>query len=198
MHEDETRGIGLAQAMILVAALALGVVWAKEPVRRMHLNHRIPDRPVYNAAFWSRHWLTTIFPVITPLTFAIPLLSLRRPRPPVQQLFRRPGLMACVAASVALLIWGSGHLPRYAKPNGYFVGPITPWIESSRIAGYAVLGAWIALAMSGVWARRSGGLDRIGLAAGALWCSATLWGVAIELVLGWDDVRRWLQSWAAA
>lgn len=107
------------------------------------------------------------------LTLAAPtmvVLRLRQPRPPRRCLWRQPGMVASVAATVGLLM-GLAHFgettlaalnPLSGKLSFYFTR-VTPYAAPS------VVGAWLALRLTGRWRSERSGIDRLGRLVGWLW-----------------------------
>ena len=183
------RRFTLADAALLIAALAIGAAMVREPIRQMNLSF------INNAQFgwWfnNRWWAYVAAPLLAPTTVAVVVLGLRRPRPPRAELFRGPGIVACTAASVALALRGVAEFPRYLTGQGWMAGPIMPWVGSAAYVGYAVLAAWAILVLSGDWRSRSGWIDRLGVALGACWALAPFEAIHNDLYYrGGDLVRR--------
>ena len=116
-------------------------------------------------------------------TWAIGLLAFRGPSGRSRRLQRRPGVMVCAAATVALalhwlrvpLAWPlailqdnawEGRLSIYGvfKIDDVFGTPV----------GIAVGAAWMALALNGRWTRPRDLPDRIGRIVGGIWIGLAL------------------------
>ena len=114
------------------------------------------------------------------------LMSLIGPRPPLRQLARRPGFAASLAGTATLALGlgllaiaiiaiirliKSGRVTASGRPA------LTPnpgwwlWVEEDfgGIAGLAVIGAWLMLAISGRRRPARHWLDYLGRAIGAVW-----------------------------
>ena len=135
----------------------------------------------YRAWGFAKYYGSLVFPCITPLTLAIPLLGLRRPRKPLSRMFLRPGPGGCVAASAGLVLRGLEHLPYHLAGLSWHMGPIEPWISTGEKVGYAVIGLWATLAVAGRRRIASGWLERIGVVVGGLWALGTVFSVALVL-----------------
>ena len=161
------RRMSILDAMILAAAFAPGFVLAKSwlgAVSPMPLLVS-PLSAGVGAASWVALWLTLAF---------IPI-RLSRPRPSLRRIARQPGLQACAAVGVALLIYvlAAGYylLPPWRVRNGLgfnFLGSVQPM----HLAGPAVATAWIALALSGGWRSERSWIDRCGRSLGSIWIIA--------------------------
>ncbi|WZO96183.1 hypothetical protein EP7_003167 [Isosphaeraceae bacterium EP7] len=180
------RGFRLTDAMVMISLAAIGLAMAVKPYEGM-------DRQMiiviggFDARAWSfaRYYGSLAYPCITPLTLALPLLALRRPRPPLSRLFLRPGLGGCVAASVALLLRGLESLPHYLADMGWHQGPIEPWVLTGEKVGYSVLGVWAMLAVAGRWRIGPGWLERVAILVGSLWAAGAVGSVAVVLRTRW-------------
>jgi len=100
--------------MVLISMVAVGLALAAAPYRQ--LDHEMIIVGVgadYPAWTLGRYYGALLFPCITPLTFAIPILLLRRTRWRRGRIFLRLGVGGCVAASAALVVRGLEYLPYY-------------------------------------------------------------------------------------
>jgi hypothetical protein len=89
------------------------------------------------------------------------------PRPGWRRLSRQPGLVACVAATAAMLL---GAI-RVAAGGLHFMAE---WaVFESRIPS-AVIAGWIALAAGGRWRAEPGWIDRTGRLLGLYWIALVL------------------------
>jgi hypothetical protein len=165
-----TRRLSLLEAMILIAALAMGLPrslseakaifdWDSAIVGSRFTTIRILSRDFCRQAMVP--WLATS-------TLGVTVVALRRYRLDVRGLFRSPRVAGCVAATLGMAMgksagaWNGGF--RRFGGFWYWLVADLPWD-----AGGAVLGAWLVLAIGG--RRRAGGdgLDWIGRALGICW-----------------------------
>jgi hypothetical protein len=160
------RRPSLSDAMILVAATAAALGCLRQPLEprlTCYADGRIIDnlRPLtlVGAAFTAT-WGAAVLAI-----------RLRRPRPCGTDWRRRPGFIACVAATAgclaklaALLIWG-------ASVNYLYVRWYVPTILGQMIepAAMAVVGAWLALWLARMWKREQTWVDDLGIAVGLSW-----------------------------
>jgi hypothetical protein len=134
----------------------------------------------------------TMIPFLTMWSLAVAGLSLRQPRQPFRKLARQPGMIACCAAMLPLvielvaIIVGELILP----PNAVVGRTIPPYVIRSlprRImhdvrgsmvlqanAGGTVAVAWLILALAGMWKSEKSWLDRFGRVLGILWITVNI------------------------
>ncbi|MDG3006866.1 hypothetical protein [Paludisphaera mucosa] len=190
---EPSRRFGLGDVMILVAAAGFGLAIARIPLsaRGSMLSWRPGAGPWGGRAIHLLMRLSAVIgPVVAALTVAAVVVRLRHPRPRLRRLVRQPGLVACVAATIALAMTlvqitpttimaiGSGTLPAWMYDLRVFV---------ARSCGYSVVGAWLALSFSGRWRSERGWIDRFGRTMGVAWLVA----VAMDLVTPWIEYLRW-------
>ena len=87
-------------------------------------------------------------------------------------------------------------LPKYATGQSWMIGPVSPWMTTAEAeyAGYAVLAAWTPLLLAGEWRLRTGWIDRLGVALGALWALTTLDAIHHHLMYRVSDLLRSLKA----
>jgi hypothetical protein len=174
------RRFGLADAMILVAATAAGLsLYRIDPSHRVY----VFELPHFDEKGWTRGniwnmvgWAcTTPLPMLVAWTPAVVALGLMGPRVGIRDSFRRPGLAACMAATLAIVM---AIIP-------YFAMFTTFGISAARNRGlisseYLIYALWkvvplsivVALAMvalSGSWRRGGNWVDRLGFAIALMW-----------------------------
>jgi hypothetical protein len=111
----------------------------------------------------ARLLVSQSFMVIEPLitvfavpTLGVPILRLRRPRPPLRQLLRQPGFVGCMAIVLfTLLTVDLWFLARVDIP---------PWLNLVAV----VLLVWVTLTLP-PWKAERGWTDRLGRLVGAFW-----------------------------
>jgi hypothetical protein len=181
--ETETRrGFGIADGLVLVAATAagLGLGRALEPDLPLWAVWGIVLRRP--AAGWSfaeavakcRDFAAFVAaPSLAAWTVGAFVLHLRRPRPRGRLRVRRPGWMACLAASAVILIaavlalwigWTSGFA-RLTRGGRLLVLVVF----GATYAGAAVFWTWAAMAVSGRWRPSPSWTDRLGRVLGVAW-----------------------------
>jgi hypothetical protein len=134
----------------------------------------------------------TMIPFLTMCSLALAGLRLRQPRPPLRKLARQPGMVACCAAILTLvlevlgIILGELILP----PNAVIARTIPPYVKLSlpegilhdvrgtvvlqANAGGAVAAAWLILALIGAWRSEPSWIDRFGRALGLSWLAVNV------------------------
>jgi hypothetical protein len=184
------RRFGLGDGLILLAALALTLA----VLRANDWFGRFPGRlanwwrltlELLGAKPWSAYGLTTaqvwhdlavqvaneilvqfLSSVLLGLTLAQPVLRLRRPRPPLQDVIRQPGLAVCLALILGTIaavdLWWMIGTDVIA-----WIGPVLP---------LALL--WPLLGIF-PWRPEPSWIDRLGRAVGWGWVIAIVSGMAI-------------------
>lgn len=187
------RRLGLLDAMILVAAIALGVAWSRflrnvpeflanpfgSPFNAFNPATDRPVRAVVNRA-WG--WFEVIAPCVATVAIGLLIVRLRGPRRGLRHVFLRPGASACAAVALALILeairlgvdllrWieEDRHMAAIGSNAGApwwweFYGTLRP-----GDVGLAVSGAWMALLLSGRMRGERSAIDRLGRAVGIFW-----------------------------
>lgn len=186
------RRFGLLDAMILVAATAIGLALTRLPFVDTE-----PWRHLRNSA---NRDLAGI-PLLAAWTVTVLALRWRSPRPARPRLLRQPGVVALGAATLILgvkaalmaCVWvDPGWLPKLRPVPPYLL--LKWWEESIRSlpvqVGPAVAGAWVILWRGGRRRPERGWLDWSGRLIGVAW-------VALALIIAWGDMneRRGDLSW---
>jgi hypothetical protein len=178
--KTDCRPFRLSDAMILIAALGLGMGWLSynirsEPVSNVfRLNFSTPRSFAVTVSVDIANCAPPFLVLLTPTALAI---GLRHPHPPRRWLWRRPGQVACLIAlaitalDVAIRIIDAinGH------GNLHDPDPLSRWVLDALMdqlmlhPGLGVLVAWITLGMTGVWRPSSCWIDRLGRTVGSAW-----------------------------
>jgi hypothetical protein len=191
-------GVSILGLMFFVAVTATGLALTRYVSDPRMLSGYSPQNfmleedwatvPVLSQAYldWGANILhfrwVFIFPLVSTWTVALAGWQLRGPGRTRARLSRRPGLVACVAATAgiafAIVRLIDGHLAKNLADSPH-AGILTA-------VGTAVAGAWFVLAVSGRWRAERGWADRAGRLLGAAWIAM---GPALELVriaaIGW-------------
>lgn len=196
------RRFTLRDTMVLVVATALGLALARWPYARLRETSTylptaiaspqppatLQNESLVRAIIGTATQLSTLFyPSVMTFSVAILILSLAQPRPRLRQVFRQPGVAACAAAVLAcfvsFLLLTSDTI--WARNKSVFsaVG-VNYWLSSSRSAGFAVVGAWIVLALGGRWQSGRSWIDHTGRALGICWLAA----LALEFAIRWSSL----------
>ena len=142
-----------------------------------------------------------VVPCLAAWTLALAVLGVRRLRPRRRRLSRRPGVMACLVAALALvpvtvpaLLWalcasrspnvGLWALFASRSPN---VGREAVFalcaVFGSVQAGAAILACWATMALAGRWRPEPTWIDRLGRLLGVAWLA--LAPLQLGLVVFW-------------
>jgi hypothetical protein len=197
------RRLTLADAMLLVAATAVGIgstrhVWKSWGYPWFwQLNLGWGAGPVF-ARFLTVSALC--LPGLAAGTAAVLAVRLRRPRPPLRLVALQPGAAACAAALVVVALetlgeaasmlyfeWSRGYLGSTlgaAGVLGWWHVHVLIWVPYP--VSYAILAAWATLAFSRRCRPEPSAIDRAGRFLGACW-------VALALLF-WLN-RHFLDAW---
>lgn len=201
MRARSTRRFTLLDAMILLAATAIGVqglrvIWDGTTLGAMVRNRagRWTPREVLALA---PHAVNAAAPVVAAWSAALLALRFRRPRPSRRRLGTQPGAVACAAAVLGLtLIALDGLLGRAVAASSEgtpwlaVATGLDPWralsmatIDFRNGAGLMVAGAWLALALGRRRRPEPSWIDRAGRAAGVYWLLMIPWYRLLEALM---------------
>jgi hypothetical protein len=163
MRRQSGRRVTIADGMVLIAAMTVGLAMARSYARSLY--REIP------AASSLRTYLlfqgTTPCIVFTGMLALIPL-RLRRPRPRLGSLVRQPGFAACCAGAAAFtagIFTTITTRDQFSSGNTAFFF----WASCASWGDSIVPGAWLFLALSGRWRAQADWIDRLGRILGAFW-----------------------------
>jgi hypothetical protein len=166
------RRFGLGDAMILVAAVAIGLRITQTAFSNLWRDLRPPVDKITGRINWPQHQLSSILmyandvmvAFLVCMSVAFLIIRLRRPRPPLRVLIRQPG----VAAHEALLIANIGGRFIVQAAGLPLVGR-----SGSLLFGFVLVSAiplaWVYLALSGKGCWERGWIDLLGRILGAGW-----------------------------
>lgn len=197
----QTRRLTILDTLILVVALSVGLVMAREfwnDVPRLSKSQMNAGSPE-----WVRQWAVIVNPVSRVVAMAMAgllFIQLRPPRQSLRRLSREPGFVACAAAvagmavggasAFALAVSGRAHLQFLNQSIGSLLplsrlipAEVSLWAYVEPGITPAIVAAWLALALGRRWRAVPGVLDRIGCALGAYW----LLLYAFRLFLSWFE-----------
>lgn len=184
------RPFRIADALILIAALAVGAAMARPPFVSLFVWKARGDIPPPASLLPSflAYLSAVIYPVVAAVTIALIAIQLMPPRSSCRRLAREPGMAACLAAAIVLTLALFQSIPvTRLYPDEWSRTNWLPevWIMASRQCGFAVMGAWSTLGFSGSWRPTRDWLDRMGRILGIAWIGAvalnfasTLWNYA--------------------
>jgi hypothetical protein len=167
------RRLSISDILIAIAAVALGmlILRAYLPGHANRLRYLFTGSGDPTGLSRCHEWAYgPVSCLVVPLMAAVIVMRLRRPRPRRGRLVDQPGLVACVAVIASLipgLIWIATicHRPGFQRAGGFQ----QVWYIAIRWADSAVLGSWLALAMSRRWRPEQSWIDRTGRALGLYW-----------------------------
>jgi hypothetical protein len=168
MDVSKRRRFTLLDAMVLVAATAVGLAWARANRASMAALiawQALPGRPTASFSL-SIRLPNNVLPFLAVWTVALLAVRLGRPSPRYRRLVRRPGFAACYAVVLGLVIVAVEVIPNWA---------VTPTCYLTTQAGSppatVLAGAWLTLALGGGWRRdrRRDWIEIAGRALGAGW-----------------------------
>jgi hypothetical protein len=192
MREPPCRKFSLRDAMILIAAIAVG----------LGLNRMTGwTFPLALEESWSRgmSYLTAIqqavmacSPCLATLTLAYFVVRMRRPRPRARFLARQPGMVACCAALLGLTVYvvqTLGYVVSTRASTSYVMqgGYVSMWVD---LVGFTILGAWLAMILFRRWTPRRCWIDLFGRLIGFAWIGLTFLGFLSLIVPGIVD--QWI------
>jgi hypothetical protein len=193
--KTECRPFRLSDAMILIAALGVGF-------GLLAFSLRLDPHAVFPINFSSFlsfvgsicfDAVQVIPPLAAPLTAAILVLGLRRPRLPLRRLRRSPGLVGCFVALVFLTLGGAVTTIGAASQHRFFSGTLLEFIfdvlnnAPASEVGLWVFITWTTLLISGCWRPSPCWLDRLGRGLGAFWIAAYFCRQTHEILFPWHD-----------
>jgi hypothetical protein len=166
------RKFTILDGMILVAVTAFGLAWNVASEKNSFtynyvFNQGFPILRALNSAMWIFQAHLILW------SLAIGAIGLFGPRRLLRDKVKQPGLAACWAASLAILFKAAWYLPfRLQQDRGnVLTGGLM--IQTFEEGMFAVVGAWMVLAVSGLWEPRRDWIDRVGRVLGVLWIVAT-------------------------
>jgi hypothetical protein len=192
MKQIATRKLTLMDLLILVAASAPGLAvfqlvgssFDSQYLAQLNKLFVVPERgwSALEIVFRPGALVALAIPLLGPWTLALFVFRFRKPRPSLRRALRQPGVLACLAALVAVF-WGAVGLavamtavkrfgPYYSRPT-----PPPPqvwmrifWVdEVFPLVGLAVVTAWLTLAASGRFHRTTDWVDGFGRFLGVSW-----------------------------
>ena len=168
IDRPQSRQLTLADAMIFIVAIALGLALAGPGILLILDAIRTAPHQQFQTlagAVGLGRFLNIV--VLNFLFFLLPaflIVRLRHPRPPLRSVIRQPGFAAC-ASPVAIVL---ASLPfALLAPSG-LAGQVIE-IAGQVLIAAAVPLAWIALIATRRWDSEPSWIDRLGRILGALW-----------------------------
>jgi hypothetical protein len=153
----------MAVVLAVAVGIALGELWRRGLAAELPAYPILPPRTLSRTLFAGR-----AASVLISSTLAVTLLRLRPPRPRLWLLARQPGAIACLAATLALVVEALS-LPLGLRTMGGLTSPllVAAWYWPTGLCA-AVLASWLHLALSRRW-RTGDWVDRLGMLLGVGW-----------------------------
>ena len=172
MHDPPVRRFTLADAMLLVAATAPGLVLLRIAAGLgLFSTERGPNDP------WGRDFIEQLAIaggcLLVPIALLVLVLSLRGRGTQSRDIAQGPGFTACVAlvvASVLPIAWFAVRVAKadeFNRSNEISLNFNNSFGRLELYGGPMIAGAWLALALSGRWRPGETWLDRLGCFVGA-------------------------------
>jgi hypothetical protein len=169
------RRFNLVDGMIFVAATGFGLAWSKASTDALR-------SPFWTTLTFPSPWtrglglaifdaLQVSLPVLLTTTLAVLAIRLRQPRPTLLRLGREPGFLACVTAVPAILLCMVSAFPFLMARGASFTQEFS-LVDYTPEGGFAVTGAWLAIAVGRRWRPQAHWVDRMGRLVGAGWIGA--------------------------
>lgn len=190
MSDDGSRRFTIADVLILVAgvALGLGLVRAIAPDLTLRGVWEAIANPREGWSVWYAFVFTLDFgsllvsPFVAGWTPACLLLQVVGPRPPWRRLRRRPGFIACLIATItiaagfiAVAVYSGSSLGAGREPPARYLIVLIP---GSILGGCGVLWGWATMRLCGACRPSPTWRDRLGCFTGALWVVMGAIGIA--------------------
>ncbi len=196
---NEGRSMGLSDLIWIVAGVAVWLVIVRNYGQTMRLG------PGWYMDLWSlrklrlnRHGLALFGFGLEVASLLLLMVRFRQPRPRWRRVWRQPGLLASAGAVVGMAIGLVGTVASsLAVTTGFYPAgwpSLLGCFRGSLSCGApGVVGAWLALGLSGRWRAERSALDRLGRLVGWLWLAEFV--IAEILQAKWDSVIDNIWGW---
>jgi hypothetical protein len=200
-----TRPFTLLDAVVLLAATALGIAGARQTWNEMvGLRPAIPDAGWFTVDGLDQGAKLAMFllPCLVAWTLATSVLILLRPRPPLRKVLRQPGAAACAIAAFCMALKLAGWLITDGLA-AYFPAPVPEGERTLHVPlwdrvqqeiledlvdpiGYAIAGTWFLMLITRRLRCGSGYLDRLACMLGILWIGMGIcqWWINVDWQIG--------------
>jgi hypothetical protein len=197
MRDSQCRRFTIADAMLLVAATAVG--FGVDRIPGWILFPDLQERG--NAASLAFNYSQAIgeiqvgsIPFLTAWTIAFLVIRLRRPRPALRRCLREPGMVGCCVATVGILVnalWvlmlAIAYAPDPTADFFYRGGEVKVY---ALHVGFAVIGSWVGLVLVRGWTPIPCWIDRLGRVLGLLWISMI--GIYLSQYMVHAYIKLWM------
>jgi hypothetical protein len=180
MKEKPPRRFGLIDAMILVAATAIGIAWGRGDLIATVQAKVIPTGTVFSNTMRTRPvrfsdrlgtFRLGALRLLGCWTLAVLVIRLRPPRPRRVRLMCQPGMLAVATATTYTVVVAASFLLAFlirAKYKPAWSDYIAQAIDLDGTAK-AIVAAWLILALSRRWRPERTCIDRLGCLMGVAW-----------------------------
>ena len=170
--------LGIADLLFLVAASALGLALTRFVI--LSLDEDSTASEASRIMLTGTRYLFAVLPTALMWTIALLILRFRSPRPSLRRLIRQPGMIACVAVAVSIVLRSTGLLIlglRTSFDHSNLEIPVNwdEWLGTyffvslASEVGVVVLCAWVVLILSGDWRLGRGWIERASVFLGIFW-----------------------------
>ncbi|MEW4568218.1 hypothetical protein AB1L88_10150 [Tautonia sp. JC769] len=183
MTTGNARQVQVADALILVAATAIGLAWGRESLgvaisgEGVGLLAREFDAPrPMTFAERLRQFTMGAARLLACGSIAVLIVRLRPPRPRRARLISQPGTVAAAVTAAYLLVVAAGFVlavvirAKYKPTWSDYAGQAVPPYEIAQAIG----AVWLVLAFAGRWRPERCWIDRLGIAIGLAWIGLTV------------------------
>ncbi len=205
-QQEATRRLGLLDAMIFVAATAAALaliraVWREDMAGYISQLFDVSGRSrkeVLSAVVETGLIFVPIHLVAWTLAYLI--VALRKPRPPLRELARRPGFAGCFSAvlstclglfNVIVVVLLQSIIPApidwqaFGGILNYLIEVMYLGYGIPGIPGFAVASTWAVFALAGYWNPEASAIDRLGRVLSLGWIGLTLAYPAAVYLMWW-------------
>ncbi len=179
--KSRCRPFTIADGMVLVAAMGAGLAWSARIWRKF-------GDQTFSGNSWGTGWQRVIvltgliLPCLLSSTVGMILVSLRSPSPGWRRNARQPGIAACLAVVISLLMPFPFYLAlvvrEFSNPQSQLTLVDFPamlldlLMMVSPYLGFFVLMTWLLSAVQRRWHPDSGWIDQSGRLVGVLWIAS--------------------------
>ena len=180
MDAGSSRRFGIADGLLLIAGLAAGLGFIRTVSPNLTPGE-VWDALVHPAEGWSLRYAFAIsgdlgvlvaIPFFAAFTPACLILHVIPPRPTWRQLRRRPGFVACLVATGAIVTIAVATVlttPSAWDTGTFFEDHVQSQLLGGAVAGTGSLCAWLTMCVCGVRRPRPTWMDRLGRLLGIAW-----------------------------
>jgi hypothetical protein len=194
--ESADRVFRLSDAMILMAALGVALVWDRgrivDPSRWISDPRSAPNLGLLRRlGIAVTNVLEFIPPLLAVASVTVLGLRLRRPRPPLYVLAREPGTVACAVASLVMIPACLAILASHLQTGATLA---MAWNRAAIdlqpenlggltfLIGLAIAVTWFVMSAKRRWLAAAGWLDRLGRLVGVGWMLMIIGVVCVRLI----------------